>query len=252
MKRAGIAKRMEKRSVLRRVGDASSRATALAFASILGFCCLAASGGCASGVSRGEGARAGAFDPDQPNPLFVETKDSEALWDAIVDVIDDYFVVETEIPPRTYERQDASGRTYVYQTEGRLETRPSIMGGVQEPWRKNGAQGGGRWFATFQTVRSSAVVRVAPEGDGFFVYLFIYDEIEDMPRPIGSNVGYNLKFRDDVSQLSQSPGARATSKGWISLGRDDELEGRVMKELAWRVGAPRTVAHSGVDSELKP
>ena len=126
------------------------------------------------------------------------------------------------------------------------------MGGVQEPWRKNGAQCGDRWFATFQTVRSSAVVRVVPEGEGFFVYLSVFDEIEDMPRPIGASVGYNLKFREDVSQLSQPVGERAKSEGWIPVGRDDDLEGRIMKELAWRVGTPRTVLHAGLDSDLVP
>ena len=210
--------------------------------------------GCCSGVAtRGGTATAvGAFEPDQPNPLFVETRDAESLWDAIVDVIDNYYVIETEIPVRTYERQDASGQVYVYRTEGRLETKPSIMGGVQEPWRKNGAQCGDRWFATFQTVRSSAVVRVVPEGEGFFVYLSVFDEIEDMPRPIGASVGYNLKFREDVSQLSQPVGERANSEGWIPVGRDDDLEGRIMKELAWRVGTPRTVLHAGLDSDLVP
>ena len=210
--------------------------------------------GCCSAVAtRGGNATAvGAFEPDQPNPLFVETRDAEALWDAIVDVIDNYYSIETEIPVRTYERQDSNGQVYVYQTEGRLETKPSIMGGGQEPWRKNGARCEDRWFATFQTVRSSAIVRVVPEGEGFFVYLSVFDEIEDMPRPIGSSVGYNLKFREDVSQLSQPVGERAKSKGWIPVGRDDDLEGRIMKELAWRVGTPRTVIHAGLDSDLVP
>lgn len=209
--------------------------------------------GCSGFPARGGNATAvGAFEPDQPNPLFVETRDAEALWDSIVDVIDNYYVIETEIPVRTYERQDSNGQVYVYRTEGRLETKPSIMGGVQEPWRKNGARCEDRWFATFQTVRSSAVVRVVPEGEGFFVYLSVFDEIEDMPRPIGASIGYNLKFREDVSQLSQPVGERAKSKGWIPVGRDDDLEGRIMKELAWRVGTPRTVIHAGLDSDLVP
>ena len=37
----------------------------------------------------------GAFEPEQPNPLFVETTDPYALWDALVDVIDNYYVIET-------------------------------------------------------------------------------------------------------------------------------------------------------------
>ncbi|MBR0224887.1 MAG: hypothetical protein IJL92_02385 [Thermoguttaceae bacterium] len=241
----------------RRFASRRLRGTPTLVASCLTFtlCVLTLLGGCcAAGGTRGGGATAvGAFEPEQPNPLFVETQDNEALWDAIVDVIDNYYVIETEIPVRAFERQDSNGQTYVYRTEGRLETKPSIMGGVQEPWRKNGApQCCDRWFATFQTVRSSAVVRVVPEGKGFFIYLSVFDEIEDMPKPMGSSVSYNLKFREDVSQLSQPVGERAKSKGWIPVGRDDELETYIMKELAWRVGAPRAVLHAGVDSDLVP
>lgn len=234
----------------RRVLSATSVAAWLAFVA----CSLAFfSVGCSSVGSRGGNATSvGAFEPESPNPLFVETQDDAALWDAIVDVIDNYYEIETEVPTRAFERQDVNGRIYVYRTEGRLETKPSIMGGVQEPWRKNGAQYDNRWFATFQTVRSSAVVRVVPEGDGFFVYLSVFDEIEDMPKPIGSNVSYNLKFREDVSQLSQPVGERAKSKGWIPIGNDSDLETRIMKELAWRVGAPRATLHAGVDSNLTP
>ncbi len=194
----------------------------------------------------------GAYEPEQPNPLFVQTDDPEALWDAIVDVIDNYFVISTENPVRTYERTDENGKRYYYRTEGRIDTEPSIMGGVQEPWRRNGSECGDRWFATFQTVRSYAYVRVTPEEKGFFIYLTINREIEDMPRPIGSNVDYNLRFNDDLSQLSQAVGERSPSKGWIDAGRATDLEARVMKEIAWRVGVPRTVIHEGIDANLQP
>ncbi len=194
----------------------------------------------------------GAFEPEQPNPLFVETTDPYALWDAVVDVIDNYYVIESEIPVRVYERQDTDGRSYQYRTEGRLETEPSIVGGVLEPWRKNGHECGSRWEATFQTMRTSAVVRVVPEGEGFFVYLSVFQEIEDLPRPLGSTVGYHQQFNDDVSQLTQPVGEYAQSRGWIPRGRDEELERTIMRELAWRVGAPRAVLHAGVDSNLTP
>ena len=73
-----------------------------------------------------------------------------------------------------------------------------------------------------------------------------------MPRPIGSNVDYNLRFNDDLSQLSQAVGERSPSKGWIDAGRATDLEARVMKEIAWRVGVPRTVIHEGIDANLQP
>ncbi len=215
--------------------------------------CATVAGCCAIKERYGGGnVPVGAYEPEQPNPLFVQTQDAEALWDAVVDVIDNYYAITNENPVRTYERVDAQGRTYRYQTEGRIDTEPAIMAGVQEPWRRLGAPCGDRWFATFQTVRSTANVRVVPEDSGFFIYLSIYDEIEDLPKPMGAKVGYNLSFNEDASQLTQAVGEHARSKGWIPIGRDDELEGRIMKEIAWRVGAPRTVIHEGIDAKLQP
>lgn len=198
------------------------------------------------------GASVAAFEPESPNPLYVQNVDSTELWDAVVDVLDNYYEIDFETPIRSYERQGENGQVYSYRTEGRLDTKPSIMGGVMEPWRKNGAECGERWFATFQTVRTSAVVRVVPEGSGYFIYLSVYDEIEDMPKPIGSAIEYDLRYDDDMTQLEQAVGERQRSKGWIPIGRDTDLETRILKELAWRVGVDRAVLHAGADANLKP
>ena len=224
-----------------------------ALALALALACFVAPLGCCALRDRASGdVPVGAYEPEAPNPLFVQTKDAESLWDAVVDTLDNYFIISTETPVRTYESVDANGRQCVYQTEGRIETEPSIMGGVQEPWRRNGAECGDRWFATFQTVRTTATARVAPEENGFFIYLTVNAEIEDMPKPMGSKVGYNLQFDEDLSQLSQGVPERKRSKGWIPIGRDSDLENRIMKELAWRVGTPRAVIHEGIDAPLQP
>ena len=193
-----------------------------------------------------------AFDPDQPNPLFVRTSNLEALWDAIVDTVDNYYDIEYEAPARAYERTGKDGATYQYRTEGRLDTKPSIVGGSTEPWRKNSAPCGEKCFATLQTVRSYAIVRVVPEGDGFFIYLSVYEEIEDMPRPMGATIGVDMRYDDDMSKLTQDVGVRRRSKGWIPIGRNAEQESRMLKEIGWRAGLSRGVLHEGVDAPLRP
>ena len=231
--------------------DQSARLWLLAIAALFALSC--AGGCCCLGQpQRGPDVELSAFDPDMPNPLFVQTKDVDALWDAIVDVVDNYYDIETESPPRSYEQIGKDGSTYQYRTEGRLDTKPSIVGGATEPWRKNSAQCGEKAFATFQTVRSSAIVRVVPEGEGFFVYLSIYEEIEDQPNPMGAKVGFDMQFNDDLSKLQQAVGERKRSRGWIPVGRNQEQESRILKEIGWRAGVARTILHSGVDSNLTP
>ena len=241
----------------RRFASRRLRGTPTLVASCLTFtlCVLTLLGGCcAAGGTRGGGATAvGAFEPEQPNPLFVETQDNEALWDAIVDVIDNYYEIDVENPIRTYSQTGKDGATYEYQTEGRIDTKPSIVGGATEPWRKNSAECGKKCFATLQTVRSIATVRVVPEGKGFFIYLAVYEELEDLPNPIGSTSGVKMQYNDDRSKLQQALGERQRSKGWIPVGRNAEQESHILKEIGWRAGVARTVIHQGVrDAELKP
>lgn len=222
-------------------------ASAIALASVPGCCCLAD-----RDAERGAGVELGAFDANYPNPLFVKTQDAQSLWEAIVDVVDNYYDIDVENPVRSYEQVGSDGAVYHYQTEGRLDTKPSIVGGASEPWRKNSAECGKKCFATLQTVRSSAVVRVVPESGGFFVYLAVYEELEDLPHPIGASVGCDMQYNDDLSKLRQTVGERQPSKGWIPVGRNKEQEARILKEIGWRAGVERTVLHEGVDANLRP
>ncbi len=233
----------DNRRLLRHTVCVLAAASALAFAH--GCCSLHESQG-------GKNVELGAYDPQAPNPLFVKTQDAQALWDAIVDVVDNYYEIDVENPIRSYDQSSGDGNVYHYQTEGRLDTKPSIVGGVEEPWRKNSAECGAKWFATFQTVRSNAVVRVVPESGGYFVYLSVYEEIEDLPHPIGARVGCDMQYNDDVSKLQQATGERRPSKGWIPVGRNKEQESRILKEIGWRCGVSRAVLHEGVDAKLQP
>lgn len=185
----------------------------------------------------------GTYNDAAPNPLFVQTADSDYLWNAVVDVVDNYFEIEFETPIRVFERETENGERFTSRAEGRIDTKPTIAAGVLEPWRKNSVACDDRWLATFQTIRRSAVVRVVPDSAGYLIYLSVYNEIEDLKTPMGATIGFNQNFIDDFSQLTQPVGERAASRGWIPIGRDVHLETRMLEEIAWRLGNPPTLLH---------
>ncbi|MBQ8285046.1 MAG: hypothetical protein IJZ10_01950 [Thermoguttaceae bacterium] len=185
----------------------------------------------------------GTYNDAAPNPLFVQTADPDYLWNAVVDVVDNYFEIEFETPIRVFERETENGERFTSRAEGRIDTKPTIAAGVLEPWRKNSVACEDRWLATFQTIRRSAVVRVVPDAAGYLIYLSVYNEIEDLKTPMGATIGFNQNFIDDFSQLTQPVGERAASRGWIPTGRDARLEKRMLEEIAWRLGNPPTLLH---------
>ena len=128
----------------------------------------------------------GTYNDEAPNPLFVQTADPDYLWNAIVDVVDNYFEIKFESPIRVFERETENGEHFASRAEGRIDTKPTIAAGFLEPWRKNSVTCDDRWLATFQTIRRSAVVRVVPDSAGYLIYLAVYNEIEDMKTAMSS------------------------------------------------------------------
>ena len=185
----------------------------------------------------------GTYNDAAPNPLFVQTADPDYLWNAVVDVVDNYFEIKFETPIRVFERETENGERFTSRAEGRIDTKPTIAAGVLEPWRKDSVTCDDRWLATFQTIRRSAVVRVVPDSAGYLIYLSVYNEIEDMKTAMGATVGFNQLYIDDFSHLTQPIGERAASKGWIPMGRDANLEKRMLEEIAWRLGTPPTLVN---------
>ncbi|MCF0234744.1 MAG: hypothetical protein HUK22_07190, partial [Thermoguttaceae bacterium] len=159
----------------------------------------------------------------------------------VVDVVDNYFVIDYESPIRAFTRESTSGQASTTYSEGRLETKPVIAASVLEPWRRTSVGAQKRWEATFQTIRRRAVVRIAPDPEGYLIHLAVYNEIEDVPQALGSTTRVNLEYTDDLTQLEQFRAGRVCSDGWIDIGRDPELETRILQEIAWRLGSPPDV-----------
>ena len=163
------------------------------------------------------------------NPTLVSTSDREALWDAIVDVVDDDFEIQREERPRLI------GDIL---TEGRLETRPLMGATVLEPWRQDSVTGYDRWESTLQTIRRRAMVHMVPASGGYEVQIVVLKEMENLEKPQFATTSA-ATFRNDSSfrRFSDPIGVRPLVQGWIPLGNDVALEQRLLAKLHERVGS---------------
>ena len=163
----------------------------------------------------------------QSNPLFVTGRDPEAVWGAVVDVVDNYFRVEHEEPVRVI------GATI---TEGRLETYPEPGATVLEPWRCDSVGVYERVESTLQSIRRTAQVRVTPGEGGYWVDVAVFKELEDARQPYLSTAGA-ATFHYDTSlvRVVDPIGEQDINRGWIPYGRDDNLEQRILCQIQGRI-----------------
>ena len=200
--------------------------------------------GCAAVPTQAPSLSVAAYEEGNLNPLFVQTDNPYYLWEALVDVLDNYFPVLHERPIRTLNTRNEDGSVLVTRTEGRIDTEPVVAAGVLQPWKKNSVNLCQRVEATFQSIRRKAVVRVVPVEKGFSIHLAIYNELENLPNPMNAGMtGTNLTFSESLNQLELPTGESAASDGWIPNGRNTELEQYILQELAWRLNNPPDVAN---------
>ncbi|MGC3972032.1 MAG: hypothetical protein QM775_33235 [Pirellulales bacterium] len=138
------------------------------------------------------------------------------MWDQIVDVVDNYFDIQTE------QRMRQAGEIM---TVGRIDTAPKTGSTFLEPWRGDGADQYEKAHNTLQTIRRRAVVQVVPAPDVFQIEVTVFKELEDLKRPEYSTAG-SATFRNDGSliRIEEPVGVQPTTEGWIPLGRDAALE----------------------------
>ncbi len=163
------------------------------------------------------------------NPMYVPLSDREFLWNQIVDTLDNYFRIERE------ERVRLLGGVM---TEGRIETFPVVGATYLEPWRRDSSRGFERLYSTLQSMRRRAVVRVLPQTDGgYMIDVAVFKELEDLDRPDYSSVSTKI-LRSDGTIVrpgkQEKPGP--ITLDWIPLGRDVQLEQRILAELRDRLG----------------
>ncbi|MCA9104305.1 MAG: hypothetical protein KDA83_02690 [Planctomycetales bacterium] len=163
------------------------------------------------------------------NPMFVAQTDSELIWNQLVDELDDYFKIRREERVRIIENVI---------TEGWIETFPTSGSTWLEPWRKDSSPGYERWLATFQSIRRWARVRLIPAPGGYRIEVAVYKELEDLEQPMNASVG-GATLRHDNSREREDDPLRIgpDQMGWIPLGRDEQLEQRILGNLLSRLSA---------------
>jgi hypothetical protein len=189
--------------------------------------CLVMFAGCALGPPPAPLWNAGPVLCD--NPAYVATANHQFVWETVVDVIDDYFKVEREDPVRLVGN---------VKTEGRLDTFPIDPPTVFEPWRPDSGNSYDKLENTLQSTRRRAVVRVIPDGGGYWVDVKVLKELEDLNRPVQATAG-GATFRNDSSltRVVNPLQDEEPSLGWILLGRDVALERRIIEQVMARTAA---------------
>ncbi|WP_146574446.1 hypothetical protein [Botrimarina hoheduenensis] len=163
------------------------------------------------------------------NPIYVRTNGGDAAWEAIADVVTDYFPLRTERRVR-----QVAGIV----EEGQLETQWQSAATILEPWKRDTVGAFNRWQSTLQTLRRRAVVRVIPAASGYEIGVRVDKQLEDLPRPELATAGA-ASLRNDSSLPTDrlNPVDRVrSSERWIDIGRDEPLEQRMLRDIAQRLG----------------
>lgn len=169
------------------------------------------------------------------NPLLVHVADREVVWNQVVDEIDNYFQIERE------DRVRLAGNVL---TEGTITTYPRLGSSVLEPWHRDSAAGYEKLLSTLQTIRRRAVARVIPTEGGYLVDVAVFKELEDKLDPEGATAGAATLRYDDSLVRPDAEGERNEdlledlppgTLGWIPLGRDVQLEQRILNNIAARL-----------------
>jgi hypothetical protein len=162
------------------------------------------------------------------NPMLLPIADPGQAWEAVVDVVDDYFTVEREEPVRLV--GDVA-------TEGILDTYPKVAATIFEPWDSDSAGSQARIESTLQSIRRRAVVRVVPAEGGYWVDVAVFKELEDVRRPEHATAGAaTFRYDATLTRVVSPVGEQEINVGWIPQGRDTALEQRILGHLLARCG----------------
>ena len=135
--------------------------------------------------------------------------DFEVVWNKTVAEVNRHFPIASE---------NRLART--------IRTDQLMTGTLIEPWTPDAVTFRDRLEATLQTYRKFADVHIdpAPAG-GYLVKVEVYKELEDMAKPASQPAGRAAFYNDfPVNRTRDIVGTVPTPLGWISMGRDTNLE----------------------------
>ncbi|MEW4454064.1 MULTISPECIES: hypothetical protein [Bremerella] len=167
------------------------------------------------------------------NPHFVQIRDHDLMWDQVVDAVDNHFKIRREQRVRMVAGQ---------LTEGRLETYPRIGSTIFEPWHTDSTRGYEKLESTLQVIRRRCIVRVMPEGGGYFIGVEVHKELEDVNGPSNTQSTLNdIRFDGTLRSGNSTEEEGPQTDGWIPLCRDVLLEQRILQDILARL--------NGIESE---
>lgn len=158
------------------------------------------------------------FGPTEPlkNPLRVPNGDFEVVWSKTVAEVNRHFPIASE---------NRLART--------IRSDSEMSGTLIEPWTGDSVTFRDRLEATLQTVRKFAVVHVdpAPEG-GYLIRVEVHKQLEDLTKPVSQPAGRAAFYNDfPVNRTREVVGVIPTPLGWIPMGRDTNLEQRILADI---------------------
>jgi hypothetical protein len=154
------------------------------------------------------------------NPVYVPLGPPSygAVFEKVIDVLDDYFVIP-----------DTGANRYA----GTIDTLPRISPGFERYFLPGSPDCGQRWHATLQSIRHYARVHIVPADDGgFFIDVRVFKELEDVPRPSRVTAGVAV-FRSDniLERQFEVIEPTFTEPNWIFIGEDVYLEQEILQRI---------------------
>lgn len=192
--------------------------------------------------------------PIQITPQKIGPATDGQVWNQVVDTVDDYFQISRQQPVVS------QGGLIV---DGRLETAFRTGASIFEPWRKDSTSGFERLQSTLQSIRRQAIVTVRPavaggsglidsganpgfdsssvRVDGYVIEVVVTKDLEDVDRSQGAT-GSSIATRHDgtIVRADRENAGSPITLGWISLGRDTQLEQRILNQIVERLSIIRT------------
>jgi hypothetical protein len=197
----------------------SRRIAARAAGLVLLAACAAGQSGCASGPSSWtlpHFSQVFAAAPPLPNPLPVPAGDFDVVWNKTVAQVNRHFPIATENRLARIIRTDSES-----------------TGTLIEPWTGDAVTFYDRLESTLQTLRKFAEVHVdsAPAG-GYLIKVEVFKELEDLSKPASQPAGRAAYYNDfPVNRTREIVGTIPSPLGWIRVGRDTNLEQRILAEI---------------------
>ena len=152
------------------------------------------------------------------NPVYIPLGPPayNTVFEKTLDVLTQYFEIE-----------------YENRYGGFIRTYPRVEPGLERSLLPGSPSFEERLYATLQSVRYFAVVKIQVANDGgFWVDVKVFKELEDVPRPERSTAGSAI-FRSDVTVERRFEVVEPYSgeSNWIPIGRDKALEQSILQQI---------------------